>query len=145
VIGRVGEAFGLSAAFGRHFGIHGTAFALTEELERGRGRGGGYKQMLGADYAQRIGSGTAAFEYLSVSQGEDSTTPNRQRWDLSYRAHLGRDISVLFGATWLQEEEEALLRLRGWIPAGKNLILEPYLRVRQGKVWDGGLAMRVKL
>jgi hypothetical protein len=82
---------------------------------------------------------------LSVSQGEDSTTPNRQRWDLSYRVHLGRDISVLVGATWLQEEEEALLRLRGWIPAGKNLILEPYLRARQGKVWDGGLTMRVKL
>lgn len=145
VIGRVGEAFGLSAAFGRHFGIHGTSFALTEELERGRGRGSGYRQMLGADYAQRIGSGTAAFEYLSVSQGERPGSPNRQRWDLSYRASLGQDGSVLVGVTWLQEEEATLIRFRGSIPAGKNLVLEPYVRSRDGKAWDGGLTMRVKL
>ncbi len=142
---RVGNEFGVSAAIGSHFGINASSFTLVRHIESALGTRRGYKQVLGFDGTQRIGPGKVSLEYVSFLQGMTDADRDEEILDLRYETATKGDSSLILGATYSKLQSALFLRAQGRVPISRNLVLEPFVRVRDGKGWDFGLGLRVKL
>jgi hypothetical protein len=145
IIGRIGDKIGLSAAIGQHWGINGTALSLLRGPERSPGKGRGWKQAFGVDVQHKVGSSQLAFEYVDFRQGHTDLDGNEQVFDLSASYSLSATQRFEFGISRSQSQRATFYRAVGSIVALRNVVIEPFVRMRNDRFFDGGVTLRFRL
>ncbi|MEP0765574.1 MAG: hypothetical protein HRF45_03405 [Fimbriimonadia bacterium] len=143
-VARVGRAFGLSIASGRHFGVSGLAFQEVRRPEDSPGRGRGYREMYGADFTQRLGSLRFECEWVRTRRGHSEE-------DVDNDFGLARLVYVLNGerslALTLVRDFDAGLdyyRLRHSLLVHERLETYQQVRWRKGSVNEASIGLRVR-
>ena len=138
-----GRALGASLAVGDHFGISGTSLGVVRHPEDAAGRGGGWKQAFGFDASRRLGKLALSAEFGAFNGG-----PQRSLSVLDLETTYYSDGYRTIGLGYTHSDGERgadLLRLFGRIHAARNLDLEPFLRLRNGDLYDLALTLRLRL
>lgn len=146
VIGRIGGNSGLSFAFGEHFAIQDTAFAIVRQDVAGLGRGNGYQSMFGAD--------TTIFAYPFTFEGEgialrQGHTPSDREMDITdiratYQLPNGRDR---LRASWAHEWRDKVdsFRLDGEFVLTNQVVIMPHIRFGSRGLGQYGTTLRFRL
>jgi len=145
VVGRLGTRFGLSFAFGRHFGQNATALTYIRRPEETLGRGRGWKRALGFDFSRRTGNVTISGEALILRDGETLADEDLTVFDIGIRYQPSFQQWLEAGYTRDATRGIGYLRLRGSASLENNLSIEPFLRFRGSRLYDLGVELRVRL
>jgi hypothetical protein len=142
--GRIGTRFGASFAIGEHFGIDASSFTSIRFPEESPGRGRGYNQIIGVDFAQNVGSLKFRAEHVWLQVGQTPQDENNEVTDvlILYEPDLRRSFAFGWARKWKRGEHE--FRLLGKVPMGANVWLEPIVLVRGDKLRATGVSLRVK-
>jgi hypothetical protein len=146
VVGRIGErTLGVSFAVGHNIGIDSTCLSVLQRPEDGLGKGRGYQQAYGMDFARRLGEWRVQAEYVTLLQGETSQDVRKDVSDLMFVLEPTRYQSFTVG--WSREWRTSLdmFRVQGHIYATRSVWIEPIVRYRNGSFYDFGVSVRVKL
>lgn len=144
IVGRIGRSIGVSFAFGQHFGVSSTSMTEarlpTDNMEKGRG----YRNVFGADVSRQVGPFFVSAEGAMFREGE-AGAPDTQILDVT--ATLAPDIrhSLIFGYSLSTHPGVRSFRLQGSFALENTLWLEPWVRSRNGRAFDSGVSLRVRL
>jgi hypothetical protein len=144
VIGRLGSRIGASFAFGRHFGIAGTAFTQFRHPEDSVGRSRGYRQALGVDAERTYQTITVKGEAIALRDGETPRDPNLEIVDLAGSFRFARESYGTVGYTAVTAGIADVLRIGATVRLDARSSLEPMLRFSKGKVYDFSVAWRFR-
>jgi len=144
LVGRIGREVGVSFAFGQHFGISGTSLTEVRLPTESTGVGTGYDRMFAIDATRKVGVFNMAGEYVLLRGGEHA---EKDRDILDVTATLAPSItrSVTFGYSLGTAPGITSMRLQGSFLIQPNLWLEPFMRTRNGRMFDTGVSLRVRL
>ena len=143
VVLRVGRTLGASLAVGDHFGINATSLGVVRRPEDAPGKGGGWKQVYGADATRRFGKLTLSGEYASLLAG-----PERALGVADLEAVFVSDSYRTLGLGYTHADGERssdILRFFVKVHAARSLDLEPLLRLKSGSLYDVSVTMRLRL
>lgn len=144
VVGRVGGPIGISFAFGQHFGISSTSMTEARAPDQALGVGTGYDRVVGVDASQPLGLIKFAGEFVAFRSGEHNL-PDKDILDVSFSLVPSSTRSFTVGYSVATKPGIQSFRLQGQAMAAQNLWVEPWLRTKNGKLWDTGLTVRVRL
>ena len=144
IVGRVGRNIGVSFAVGQHFGIAGTSLTEVRLPTESPGIGEGYDRVFGADVSKDFGVFHCSGEYVLLRGGEHNA-PDREVLDLAATLQPAISRSVTFGYSVGTKPGITSMRLQGSFLIQPNLWLEPFIRTRNGRVFDSGVTLRVRL
>ncbi|MCU0316164.1 MAG: hypothetical protein MUC92_06190 [Fimbriimonadaceae bacterium] len=139
-------SFGLSAAFGDHFGIQATSLTPFRSPEQGAGPGRGYKLVLGADAEIQSRDWIFQAEYARFTEPSNNSDPNLSLSDLRATYRFS-DLDLRFTLAWARDWNKSAngFRLEGDYQLDAKTTLSPYLRIESGKVKDFGITSRFRL
>jgi len=144
VSARVGSrGQGVSVAFGKHFGINGTSFAVVNRSSTGEHSGWG--RMYGADWNRRFGRFNAKVEGVILRAPE--ANQNDEEWldlSLGYDLGINKRHSVLVGATSEIGTNLIFYRVQGVYTAQKGVQLEGLYRQNSNGFLDFSIFLRLK-
>lgn len=145
VVGRIGSRLGVSFAVGRNIGISSTCLAVLRGPEGGLGKDRGYQQAYGVDYSRRFGDWRMQAEFVTLRQGETVQDNVREVSDVLFTLEPSKYRSVAFGWSkdWMGSVE--MYRIEGHFWATRNVWIEPMVRYRNGRFFDLGVSLKVKL
>lgn len=136
---------GLSAANGDHFGVGAGAFATVRNPEDAAGEGRGYRTMFGIDGAKGLGAyGWLEAEYVILRDGHTALDPNRAILDVRWRYELDPDVTVSL-AFARDSVAGNFFRAQGSWPLGRSVRVEPFVRFREGTLFDLAVTLRLTL
>ena len=144
IVGRVGRNIGVSFALGQHFGISGTSLTEVRLPNESPGIGEGYDRVFGGDVSKDFGVFHCSGEYVLLRGGEHDA-PDREVLDLAATLQPATSRSVTFGYSVGTKPGITSMRLQGSFLIQPNLWLEPFVRTRNGRGFDSGLTLRVRL
>lgn len=142
IVGRIGRSLGVSFALGQNFGISSTS--LTQVRLPGRTRPVGYGKILGADATRNVGALVLRGEYAIFRDGERDA-PDMDVLDLTASLEPSLTRSLTLGYSFGSNPSIRSLRLQGKFLVAANLWMEPWVRTRNGHVFDTGVTVRVRL
>lgn len=146
VVGRIGNSrFGFSLAFGDHFGISASSFAVLRSPEESLGIGHGYRRALGVDSTQRTGTYALVAEFVALREGETEADYDTELFDARLILTPSRYRSVVLGVARDIRGHVDVERISGSFFVTRDVYLEPMVRFRNGKSFDFSLALRVRL
>lgn len=145
VVARFGGRLGVSAELGNHFGISATSLSVLRTPEQSPGIGRGYDQVFGVDYANGGGDITTKLEFVAVRGGQTPADFDENVLDLSATLKSDRYRSVTVGFTRAFQQSTNIIRLGGSFYAYKGATIEPVARYKDGKLFDFGVTLRLKL
>ncbi len=145
VIGRVGRRIGFSGAFGNNFGAQSTSLTVVRQPTDGPGVGRGYKLAVGADFAKTVGVVNIQGEIVGLRMGETAQDLDTEVSDLTFSFNKPKDWSVLVG--WSREWRASynIFRAQGTLRLSRSSWAEPIVRFREGRLYDAGISLRVRL
>jgi hypothetical protein len=141
---RIGNLYGLSAAYGRHFGIGSTALTQIRRPEDSPGVGRGWKLAVGADYTRRVKDFTYRAEGIAFREGETALDDDLTLADVSITWQKTRAASILAGWTRILPSRGDVFRIAGSFRMSNTTQLEPILRYRSERLYDAALEVRVR-
>jgi hypothetical protein len=144
IVGRIGRTIGVSFAFGQHFGIAGTSFTQVRLPTESPGIHGGFQRLVGIDATRSVGVFKLAGEYVLLRGGEQSA-PDREILDITATLAPSITRSVTFGYSVGTHPGITSTRVQGSFLIQPNLWLEPWVRTRNGQMFDTGIGLRVRL
>ena len=145
LVGRIGSnSAGVSFAIGQHFGISGTSLTEARLPEQSPGVGNGYDRVLGIDASRKLGAVSFAGEYVILRAGEHGAE-DKDAMDLTATLAPSLSRSITLGYSTATSPGIQSLRLQGSFVVAQSLWLEPWVRTRNGKVFDTGVTLRVRL
>lgn len=145
VVGRIGsDSVGMSFALGQHFGISGTSLTQIRLPDESPGMGRGYDRVFGIDAKRSIGPVAFAGEFVALRGGERGAS-DRDVLDLTATLAPAVTRSVTLGYSIGTDPGIQSMRLQGSFMMAPNVWLEPWLRTRNGQVFDTGVSLRVRL
>jgi hypothetical protein len=145
VIGRLGSQIGASVAIGDSFGISPTSFDLVRSPSASPGIGQGWKDMFGLDASRKIGQFVTSGEIVWLVNGETQLDSNQNIWDVKEVYQVDRNHSILVGFSHGSDNDVNFLRFSTHIPWTKQATFEPLLRFNNGRFYDLGLTLHVRL
>jgi len=146
VIGRIGtRSYGFSAAVGDHFGIDGNSLTEIRLPEDTPGVGRGWSNAYGGDVARRIGRFTLKGEVVLLRDSQLPSDGPLSVYDLSAVFTEAPFETITFGYTRETETNLRTVRIRGSLPVDPHVIVEPFVRFRNARLWDIGAEMRIRL
>ena len=143
-VARVGRAFGLSIASGRHFGVSGLAFQEVRRPEDSPGRGRGYREMYGADFTQRVGSLRLEGEWVRTRRGHSVEDVDN---DFGFvRVVYSLTASQTLALTWARDFTAGAdhYRLRHSLLVHDRLDTYQQVRWRRGSIGEASLGLRIR-
>lgn len=145
VVGRIGATFGLSVAYGEHFGIGSTSFTQIRPPEASLGAGRGYGLIIGADVEKSFGGLTASIEYMWLRDG--STLLDRDEELLNIRGAYQFPYGPLIEgeATYTFRDSSTNFRIGAQLSAIDKVFFVPSVRYYEKFGWRIGLGLRVRL
>ncbi|MEA2551868.1 MAG: hypothetical protein QOJ65_44 [Fimbriimonadaceae bacterium] len=144
IVGRIGRTFGLSFAIGQHFGIAGTSMTQARLPEESPGVKGGYRHVFGADATREVGVFVLRGEYVLFRQGHEGAH-DREIIDLTATLQPALSRSLTFGYSQATHPGIQSFRVQGAFLVATNVWAEPWVRTRNGKMFDTGVSLRVRL
>jgi hypothetical protein len=141
---RIGNLYGFSAAYGRHFGIGSTALTYIRRPEDSPGKGRGWKLALGADYTRRVRDLTYRAEGIALREGETAFDQDLSVADLSLIWQKTRAASIIGGWTRILPSGGDVYRIAGSFRMSNTTQLEPILRYRNERFYDAAIEVRVR-
>ena len=141
---RIGNLYGVSAAYGRHFGIGSTALTQIRRPEDSPGEGRGWRWALGGDYTRRVKELTYRAEGIAFRDGETATDNDLTLVDFSLTWQKTRAVSLLAGWTRILPSGGDVYRLAGSFRMSNTTQLEPIIRYRSERLYDAALEVRVR-
>ncbi len=145
IVGRIGGgATGISFAFGQHFGISGTSLTQARLPEDSPGIGHGYDRLLGVDAKRKVGVVAFAGEYVLLRGGELGA-PDKDVLDITATLAPSLTRSVTLGYSIATAPGIQSMRLQGSFLVAQSVWAEPWIRTRNGKMFDTGFTLRVRL
>lgn len=145
LIGRIGTRIGLSFAVGEHFGISPTTLALLRELDDSPGKGHGYKQAFALDASRKIGLMNAKLEFVAFRNGHRSGDEDMDVSDLDLAYDPSKYRGISFGWTRDWTNNSNMFRAQGRFLAATNVWVEPLIRMKDGKLFDFGVGLHIRL
>ncbi len=142
---RIGSRVGLSAAIGEHFGISPTSLDLVRRPEENPGVGRGWGRIIGLDGTRRSGRFLLQGEILWLTRGATIEDPDRTIFDLSGTFRSDRRRSLTLGWTRSVQDHADYYRILGSVDLAPNRSIEPMLRMRNSRLYDLSLSLRVRL
>lgn len=142
IVGRIGRSFGLSFAFGQHFGISATS--LTQARDIDAPVPAGYRQVLGADAYRNVGAVVLRGEGALFRGGEHGEH-DLNVLDLTASLEPSVTRSLTLGYSLASSPGRRSLRVEGRFLLTTNVWAEPWIRTRNGHVYDTGVTVRVRL
>ena len=145
LVGRMGgSTAGVSFAFGQHFGISGTSLTQARLPEESPGDGHGYERMFGVDAKEKVGVVAFAGEYVFLRGGELGAA-DKDVLDVTATLAPSVSRSVTLGYSIATDPGIESLRLQGCFIVAQSVWAEPWVRTRNGKMFDTGITLRVRL
>jgi hypothetical protein len=144
IVGRIGRELGVSFAFGQHFGIAGTSLTQARLPDESPGIHGGYKGVIGGDYSRSLGVLKLQAEYAAFRDGELGAS-DKEVLDVTATLQPAITRSVTLGYSVATHPDINSLRLQGSFLIAQTLWLEPWVRTRNGRIFDTGITLRVRL
>ena len=144
VVGRIGGPIGVSFAFGQHFGISGTSMTEARLPSESLGVGNGYDRVLGVDASQKLGIFSFAGEFAAFRGGEHGI-PDKDILDATLTLAPSTTRSLSLGYSIATSPGIQSFRIQGKMMVEPNLWAEPWVRTRNGRVFDTGVTVRVRL
>ncbi len=145
VVGRLGTRLGVSLEIGDHFGINATSLEILRRPEDAPGIGNGYHQIFGLDYSKGTGEVSNRIEFVAVRGGEGPKDANENVLDVSSTLKPDKYRSLTFGFTRAFQQSTNVMRVSGSFFATQGATIEPVVRYKDGKLFDFGISLRVKL
>jgi hypothetical protein len=146
VFARIGNDIGVSAAFGDHIGIQGSALTQFRRPEDAPGRGRGYQRALGFDTKYAWGGGVVEAEWVTLSDGNTLLDVDRSLSDVRYRfSTVGTEYVLTFGWSRSWDEQRDWYRAFAEIPINNKLVWEPFVRFRGFGWQDMGITVHLRL
>lgn len=144
IAGRIGRDIGVSFAVGQHFGIAGTSLTQVRLPNEGPGIDGGYQRIFGLDASRNVGVLKLSGEYVLLRGGELGS-PDRDVVDIIATLAPATTRSLTFGYTVASHPGLTSMRVQGSMMMQPNLWIEPWIRTRNGRMFDTGVTLRVRL
>ncbi len=144
IIGRIGSWYGVSAAIGKHFGIAPTSLDLVRHPDETPGLDHGWRNAFGFDATKQFGPYRGAFETVWLTKGEDGTE-DLAITDLSGQLRTDANHTILAGWTHQWDDRADFYRLSLSQRVGTNQFIEPLIRVKDGRLYDFSVTLRVRL
>lgn len=143
VVARFGGRLGFSAALGDYLSTQATSLTYLREPEKSPGTYRGYSLMLGTDYSKKIRGVQLGVELVSLSKGQTSLDKDSFFSDLSltYKTRGLGNYRLSWTREWNQSSNAIVGRSTFLLM--QNLWLEPYARLRQGRISDAGFSLRL--
>lgn len=144
VMGRVGTRLGFSFAIGNRFGLDPASFATFRRPEDSPGKGYGYREMYGVDYARKLGQLNVRVEHVVLRRPERDTDEDNSFTDiyLWLEPELRKTLGIGLGRDW--EDNSTHIRVLAKIPAALGMWFEPMLLMKNGEVRSFGVSLRVR-
>lgn len=142
IVGRIGRSLGLSFAFGQHFGISATSLTQARDMEAPVTAG--YRQVLGADAYRNVGAIVFRGE-AALFRGGEHGADDLNVLDLTASLEPAPTRSLTLGYSFASNPSRRSLRFQGRFLVAPNLWAEPWVRTRNGHVFDTGVTVRVRL
>lgn len=145
IIGRVGsKTVGVSFAVGQHFAISGTSLTQARLPQESPGVGHGYGRMFGVDATRKVGVVAFEGEYVFLRGGELGA---QDKDVLDVTATLAPSVtrSITLGYSIASDPGIQSMRLQGSFMVAQSVWAEPWVRTRNGKMFDTGFTLRVRL
>lgn len=146
VIGRLGRAFGLTIAGGRHLGINPTSLAQLRDLEDAPGRGGGWRWLLVGDGSLQVGELVLVGEFAIARQPERATERSTEFSTL--RASLSSfegQIETTFAWSRDWRAKSDIYRFESEAFLSRSVTLRGFVRFDQGAWRDVTVGVRIRL
>lgn len=142
---RIGSRLGFSGAYGNSISAQSGSLTLVRRPEAGPGKGRGYRLAVGVDYSQHVGPATMKAEALALRRGETGLDQDTEISDLSFTFDHAKDWSATVG--WSREWGAGfnMFRAEGQVEVYRNVYIEPIVRFKEGRMFDAGISLRVKL
>ncbi len=145
VVVRFGTRLGVSAEIGDHFGISSSSLVALRKPEDAPGVGRGFKQMFGIDYTNGAREISSTVEFVAQRQGETATDLDENVLDVSATLKPDKYRALTLGFTRAFEQSTDVMRLSGSFVAYRGAMVEPAVRFKDGRLFDFGLSLRLKL
>ena len=144
IVGRIGRSLGVSFALGQHFGIAGTSMTQARLPDEGPGIGEGYGKVIGIDASRKAGPLLLSGEFVLFRSGSNNSE-DRDFLDLTATLQPTMTRSLTLGYSLATHPGIRSLRLQGSFLATDNVWVEPWVRTRNGHMFDTGVSVRVRL
>lgn len=144
VVARLGTNVGMSLAIGEHFGINGTSLTQIRRPEDAR-LNSGYRRAFGMDAGLNYGAFGVVGEAVILREGESPVDVDRSIFDLSATFRQRSYLVFSFGFTHEVTSNWNTFRALAEVEMTENLSARPYVRMRNGGIWDAGFELRIKL
>lgn len=141
---RFGHNMGFSVAVGEHFGINGTALTQIrrpDELIPGQG----YRQAFGADATLATKAFSVTGEAVLLRKGHTVQDTDRSVLDIAASFRQRSFLLLTFGYTREDAQKLDILRAVAEVSLNDNLSARPFVRAKNGRLWDVGIELRVRL
>lgn len=145
LIGRLGSKVGFSFAVGRHFGIDVGSLAILRLPTEFKSQGQGYRQVLGGDYAAKLGIWRIEIEGAWFDQGHTEADPDLVVTDL--RARLSPNVAKSLELAWSRDWTDGadFYAASGQFQIAPATWIEPRVRMKGGRTLDFALTVHVRL
>ncbi|AIE83867.1 hypothetical protein OP10G_0499 [Fimbriimonas ginsengisoli Gsoil 348] len=146
VMAHVGSrALGGSFAIGRHWGINGTSLTQIRRPEDTGGLGHGWEQVYGIDASRLLGRFFLQAEAVHFRQGATKSDGDHTIFDFNVTVSQRPLDWLTFGYTKDASSQLTFFRVRGSVELTENVILQPFIRFRDARLWDLGAEVRFKI
>ncbi len=144
-MGRIGDKFGFSIMEGHNLAINATALTVIRRPEESPGRGRGYERAIGVDGRMTITPNTSlALDHVSFRRGETIKDELLDVTDVSLTWMPKPDQFATFALTHEWKSASTFLRLTGQFAVQNGIYLEPFIRFKDGRIFDAALSLRIK-
>lgn len=143
-VARVGGAFGLSIASGRHFGVSGLSFQEVRRPEDSPGRGRGYRELYGADFTRQLGSLRLQSEWVRTRRGHSVEDADNDYLlvRLVYTLNGERSLALTLARDF--DSGSDYYRLRHSLLVQDRLDAYQQVRWRNGSITEASLGLRIR-
>ncbi len=142
---RIGDKVGFTIMEGHNLAINATALTVIRRPEDSPGRGRGYERTFGIDGRIAIAPNVSvSLDHVSFRRGETSQDELLDVTDVSLTWMPKPDQFATIALTHEWKSVSTLLRLKGQFAVKDGLYLEPFIRFKEGRVFDAALSLRIK-
>jgi hypothetical protein len=145
LVARFGSTVAASIAIGEHFGINGTSLTQVRRPEDSPGLGAGWRRAFGFDANLTWGAAAVRAEAVLLRGGYGAGDDDLTIFDVAARFRQRAFAVFEFGYTREASQGSDILRALAEVDMTENLAARPFIRVRNGRVWDVGIELRVRL
>lgn len=145
VIGRIGGRFGVSVAYGNHFGAQSTSLVGVRRPEDANGFGKGYRFVFGADVSRKFGEFLVEAEGAVFRRGQTAADRDMEVTDVTIGYAPLKEVALSLG--WARDWTQAsnMFRIEGRLEVYRNVFVEPLVRFKDAQLFDAGISVHVRM